>query len=471
MIQHSRRACVRIAIVLLALTAPVFGQGLQTGVVSGTITTSDGLSVPGATVTVTSPALQGPRSTVTDVNGNYVVRGLPPGNYQVTVELSGMATRNEQTVVALGRTTTVDAVMALAGVTEAVTVAAVASPIVNNPVVGANFRKEEVDGLPLGRTPQNIAELSPGLTDNTPNAGQLSISGGFAFDNVFLVDGVDVNDNIFATANNLYIEDAVDETQVLTSGISAEYGRFSGGVVNLVTKRGGDRFSGSYRANFTNPSWVDETPFETTRAARRSAARARGHARRTDSAPAPVVLPVRPHREDGETPYNFVDTGIPGEAGMDEKRFDAKLTATIANNHTIQGSFLNDDLKQTGVRGINASAVDPRRADRRTIPQKLGVINWNGVLSSQLFATAQFSQKKYGFRGAGGSGTAIIDSPFRTRGGGGIPASRYGQSSDLQIPHAGRRWLAFCQGTPECVSSRKAFIRVVTMRECACGRS
>jgi Carboxypeptidase regulatory-like domain len=159
---------------------------------------------------VTSPALQGPRSTVTDVNGNYVVRGLPPGAYQVTIELSGMATRTEQTVVALGRTTTGDAVMALAGVTEAVTVEAVASPVLNNPVVGANFRKEEVDELPLGRTPENIAELSPGLTDNTPNAGQRSISGGFAFDNVFLVDGVDVNDNIFATANNLYIDDAVD---------------------------------------------------------------------------------------------------------------------------------------------------------------------------------------------------------------------------------------------------------------------
>ena len=109
---------------------------------------------------------------------------------------------------------------------------------------------------------------------------------------------------------------------------------------------------------------------------------------------------------------------------MDEKRFDVKLTATIANNHTIQGSFLNDDLKQTGVRGINASAVDPAVLIDRTIPQKLGVINWNGVLSSQLFATAQFSQKKYGFRGAGGTSTAIIDSPFRTRGGGGIPASR-----------------------------------------------
>ena len=102
------------------------------------------------------------------------------------------------------------------------------------------------------------------MTDNTPNTGQLSISGGFAFDNVFLIDGVDVNDNFFADVTDVFIEDAVDETQVLTSGISAEYGRFSGGVVNLITKRGGNQFSGSFRTNFSNPAWTDETPFETT---------------------------------------------------------------------------------------------------------------------------------------------------------------------------------------------------------------
>ena len=76
----------------------------------------------------------------------------------------------------------------------------------------------------------DIALLSPNVTDNTPNAGQLTIAGAFAYDNVFLVDGVDVNDNLFGDANNLFIEDAIEETQVLTSGISAEYGRFSGGV-------------------------------------------------------------------------------------------------------------------------------------------------------------------------------------------------------------------------------------------------
>ena len=70
---------------------------------------------------------------------------------------------------------------------------------------------------------------------------------------MFLLNGVDVNDNLFGTANNLFIEDAIDEVQVLTSGISAEYGRFSGGVINAVTKRGGNEFSGSFRARPHQP--------------------------------------------------------------------------------------------------------------------------------------------------------------------------------------------------------------------------
>ena len=93
----------------------------------------------------------------------------------------------------------------------------------------------------------------------------MTISGAFAYDNVFMIDGVDVNDNLFGTANNVFIEDAIDETQVLTSGISAEYGRFSGGVINMVTKRGGNIFSGSVRLNLSNPAWNNESPLEKQR--------------------------------------------------------------------------------------------------------------------------------------------------------------------------------------------------------------
>ena len=75
--------------------------------------------------------------------------------------------------------------------------------------------------LPTGRTPSLVAELAPGLTNNTPNVNQVTISGAVAYDNVFLLDGVDIGDNLFARPDDLFIEEAIEETQVLTSSVSA----------------------------------------------------------------------------------------------------------------------------------------------------------------------------------------------------------------------------------------------------------
>jgi len=411
---------VLLVAIAFAAAAPVAAQGLQTGVLTGTVTSEDDLSLPGATVVISSPALQGTREAVTDENGNYVLRGLPPGEYTVTFSLSGMADRTERTVVNLGRTTPLHVALRVATVEETVQVVAEAAPVVTNPVVGANYRSEEIQRLPSSRTPQGIAELAPGLTDNTPNSGQLGISGGFAFDNVFLIDGVDVNDNFFASPANLFIEDAVEETQVLTSGISAEYGRFSGGVVNLVTKRGGNRFSGSYRLGLQNPAWTEETPFETTD-------------RRDDTQMVhegtfggPIVQDklwffLAGRAEDTDTPFNLRETAIPSAAGVDDKRLEVKLTGTVARNHTLQGSYVHNDTEQLNVRGITGGAIDPNVLFDRQIPQRLGVVSWNGVLSSRLFASAQYSQKKYGFRNSGGTGTDMRQSPFITLGATGLP--------------------------------------------------
>ena len=233
--------------------------------------------MPGATISVASPALQGVSSAVTDVNGIYVVRGLPPGEYTITIEMDGMATAKRTTRVELGRTVQVDVAMAPAAVAEQVTVRAEAVPVVTNPTIGANFNTKLINDLPTGRTPFTIAELAPGLTDNGPNAGQLTIGGAFAYDNVFLINGVDVNDNLFGTNNNLFIEDAIEETQVLTSGISAEYGRFSGGVINIVTKRGGDIFRAA--TGTTSATRRGPTRRRSRRASGRIATRTRSKAR------------------------------------------------------------------------------------------------------------------------------------------------------------------------------------------------
>ena len=87
--------------------------------------------------------------------------------------------------------------------------------------------------------------LSAPAVHPTGPSGAYSIAGSTSFENLFMVNGVTVNENLRGQANDLYIEDAIQEATVSTGGISAEYGRFSGGVVNVVTKSGGNLFSGT----------------------------------------------------------------------------------------------------------------------------------------------------------------------------------------------------------------------------------
>ncbi len=255
-----------IAAILVAFgpATGVFAQGAQTGTIRGVARDQQTLPLPGVTVTVASSALQGPRVEVTDTNGGYTFATLPPGAYEVSYELAGFETVRQRTTVLLGLPVEFNVTLNAAGFAQLVVVVAETPAPIATAIVGADFKHEEVESLAMPRTLAGIAELSPGLTNITPNGNQVSINGAFAFDNVFMINGVDVNDNLFGSPQNLFIEDAIQETQTLTSGISAEYGRFSGGVVNAITKSGGNTFSGSLRDDLTNPSWSTETPFEVT---------------------------------------------------------------------------------------------------------------------------------------------------------------------------------------------------------------
>ena len=256
----NRTLLLGFALVLTLAALPAHAQGVQTGTLTGKLKSSDGVALPDATIAVTSSALQGRRVTTSDVNGVYVLTSLPPGVYAVKISKSGLASLDRTATVPLGGTATTDATLGVAAVTESVVVEGTAAAPVTDIQTSANIRADDINPLPMGRTPYLAAELMPGVTTNTPNANQITISGGFAYDNVFLIDGVDVNDNLLGTSNDLFIEDALGEVQVLTSGISAEYGRFSGGVVNIITKSGGNMLSGSYRTNLSRPSWTQETP-------------------------------------------------------------------------------------------------------------------------------------------------------------------------------------------------------------------
>jgi hypothetical protein len=409
---------------LLLVTARLAGaQGQQTGTLQGTVVDAGDLALPGVTVTVTSPALQGERVTVTGGSGDYVLRGLPPGQYEARFELSGFATVTKPTTISLGLPTELQATMNPAGVTETVRVVGETTSTLVSPSGSANYTATEVDTLATGRTLADIAELAPGLTANTPNGDQVSVSGSFAYDNVFLVDGVDINDNLFGSPDDLFIEDAIEQTQVITSGVSAEYGRFSGGVINIVTKRGGDIYSGSYRHNLSNASWTDETPFETRQRPDRYSNALEG----TFGGPilrAKAWFFSAGRYENSTDARTFTQTGIGYDFGLDNKRYELKGTLTPYVNQTLTIGFTDNRTVQKNRPGLTGS-IEPRTLVTRSLPNNLFVANWNGVLSPKLFATAQVSQKRQGFRNTGGTSTAIADSPFRTRGLNGIPANQH----------------------------------------------
>jgi hypothetical protein len=405
---------VRLVVTALVLCSPgpARAQGVQTGTIAGTVRDPAGLVLPGATVSASSPALQGERVSVTDENGQYVIRALPPGRYAVRVELSGFGASQYEATVDLGLATQVDARLELGGVQEQVTVVGAAASVITNTEGGANYKKPEIDALPTPRTLSGIAELAPGLTDNTPNARQVTIHGAFAYDNVFLVDGVDVNDNLFGNPNNLFIEDAIEETQVLTSGISAEYGRFSGGVINAITKRGGDIFSGSFRSNLTNPSWTDETPFEVDAETIRPDELSTSY---EGTFGGPVLRSrlwffTAGRFQDRTDSVALDETGIQVSEKDRNTRFEGKLTGTMLRNHTVQGSYLDNrsDLTQRTF----AFDIDPVSSASPEIRNHLFVTNYKGVYGSRLLVEAQFSRKFYEVTGQGGTERDIRRSPF-----------------------------------------------------------
>jgi hypothetical protein len=417
-----------------ALGASAYAQGTQSGTLSGTVTSADGASLPGVTVTATSPALQGTRHSVSDATGSFSFRNLPPGDYKVRFELTGFGTIERSAPVALGGIAVVNSSMSVAAVEETIEVLGEAPSMLTTTEVATNLRyAETVDRLAMNRNLAAIAELAPGLTDNGPNIGQVTIGGAFAYDNVFLLNGVDINDNLFGTANNLFIEDALQEITVHTNGVSAEYGRFSGGVINAITKSGGNTFQGSWRMDWTNPDWVDESRVEDDAIA---AGRGQPHVDQnvftnTFTLGGPFVRDrlwffgaYRRENLSEARALSIFGTGYTFE--QPNRRYEGKLTGRIAANHNLQVNYIKNSNTQINNASLNQTfSISDSTLVTRETPADLFVARYDGTLGANVYAEAQYSQKAFGFRNTGGTSTDIFDSPFLALGRAGIPVNSH----------------------------------------------
>jgi hypothetical protein len=233
-----------VAAVCMLMAAPaVFGQ--TTGTIQGIVKDSSDALLPGVTVEGRSPALQGIKTAVSGSDGSYRFSLLPPGTYTVTFSLSGFGRVQKTVAVQLDKTVVVDASMALSA-TEEITVTG-ESPVIDatSSAVGTNFSSDFVRTLPVGRGFSAIATKAPGVIQGF-GADQLNfnVHGSTGAENSFIIDGVDTTEIQFGRQGKAVVGDFVQEVEVKAGGFEAEYGHAQGGVLNAITKQGGNEFHG-----------------------------------------------------------------------------------------------------------------------------------------------------------------------------------------------------------------------------------
>ncbi len=226
----------------------------DTGVIDGRVLDESKAAVPGATVTAKNVATGFSRSSVSSDLGTYRIEFLPPGIYEVDAELQGFAKIVTKAVqVQVGSSTTVDFAMKVAGLAESVTVNA-ESPLVQTTRsdVGQVINSTLVENMPLsGRRFQDLSLLVPGTRPSNYYDPTKTEVGGISYGGMtgravnVTVDGGDNNDGVVRGLLQQFSEDAIQEYKVTTGRYSAEFGRSTGGVVNVITKSGGNDPHGS----------------------------------------------------------------------------------------------------------------------------------------------------------------------------------------------------------------------------------
>lgn len=266
------RKVLSLSAVLFLIPAGAMAQARLTGAdLSGTVTDESTAALPGATVTVTSVATNVTRTATTDARGRYLVAALPPGAYRIAVEASRFASaRREGVVLTLGQAADIDFQLKLAGTQETITVTGEA-PLVDpsHTAVSSVVGQQQIEGLPINlRNFLSFSVITPGVTnDRTPQQGAsatsgLSFGGQRARSNNIMVDGLDNNDPIVGAVRATFSQEAIQEFQVLTNSYSAEFGKASGGVVNIVTKSGTNELRGNAFFYFRDESLNAKDHFE-----------------------------------------------------------------------------------------------------------------------------------------------------------------------------------------------------------------
>jgi len=211
----------------------------------GNVTDPTGAAMPDVTVTLTNKDNNRVLRTTTDANGVYVFRQVEPGHYRFVFEHTGFSKFEvPEALVSVGQEIKVNASLQVGGTEQTVQVTE-AAPLIDTTTVlkATNINKEEFENLPKGRSFQSLAVLSPSVNSGTIESG-IQINGASGAENQYYVDGVTTTSLINGSSRQNSAFEFVQEVQVKTGGIDAEYGGATGGVVSAITRSGGNDFHG-----------------------------------------------------------------------------------------------------------------------------------------------------------------------------------------------------------------------------------
>jgi Carboxypeptidase regulatory-like domain/TonB dependent receptor/TonB-dependent Receptor Plug Domain len=263
-----------LAVLMLSAAVTAFSQSqIASGDIKGTVTDVTGGILPGAMVTVTNIDTRAERTVTSDSMGNFRFFLVQPGDYELRVQPASFSTYTVRSRhVGIGETVTIDAVLQPAAIQQEVLVQEGVAAVEAEKTQQSNtISEDQIENLPINeRDFLNFTLLTPGVTDSKgfvtfslPQAqtSGLSFLGQSGRANNVTIDGLDNNDDGVAAVRTTLSQEAIQEFQINRSGFSAEFGRASGGLINIVSKSGTNRVGGDLFGFFRDHSMDARNPF------------------------------------------------------------------------------------------------------------------------------------------------------------------------------------------------------------------
>jgi hypothetical protein len=378
-----------VTLLLLAAALPLAAQSL-TGTVTGTVKDAQGGVLPGATVTLLGKA--GSRTTTSDAEGAFRFGAVDPGTYAINVELPGFRPkRQENVVVNIGRTADIDLSLGVGGVTETVDVVG-ESPVVDtsSSSVDNALSQDMLFNLPI--RPENAAtdllNYLPGINSGSAYGGNED------YGSALLLDGVDTRDPEAGSAWTFFSFNIIDEVQVGGIGAPAEYGSFTGAIVNTTTKSGGNRFAGLFDAYWTNSDLSGDNVSEEVKLANPSLADPAVIDKRLDlnaQLSGPIIRDKMFFFVNAQRFEIDEDPSGPRTSRTEvSPRFNTKVTWLPGPNDNVSAHFQWDQYNVTGRAAWAVALTTDELTHNQDSPEAIWGVQWR-----HLFGPKTFTEVKY----------------------------------------------------------------------------